>query len=91
MRRLTTQNVHCDWSEEQDTAFQTLKDVISSDTVITYFNPKLEIKILIDVSPVGLDAIMSQGDKTVAYASRSLTDIESRYVYTVKPKEMLWQ
>jgi hypothetical protein len=47
------------------------------ETVMTYFIPKLYINIYVDASPVG--EILSQESKTVAFASRSLSDTETRY------------
>ena len=44
------------------------KQELSSETVMTYFNPKFDINIYVDASPVGLGAIMSQESKTVAFA-----------------------
>ncbi|CAC5357575.1 unnamed protein product [Mytilus coruscus] len=82
LRRLTRQDTNWNWGSEQEAAFEKLKYELSSDTVMTYFNPKHEIDILVDASPVGLGTIISQEGKTVAYASRSLTDTETRYSQT---------
>ena len=82
LRRLTRQDTDWKWESEQESAFEKLKSALSSDTVMTYFNPKYTTEILVDASPVGLGAIMSQEGKTVAYASRSLTDTETRYSQT---------
>lgn len=59
-----------------------LNSKLSSDTVMSYFNPEIESVIYVDASPVGLAAILSQNCKIVAYVSRSLTDVESRYSQT---------
>lgn len=48
---------------------------------MTYYNPALKVDILVDASPIGLGAILSQ-EKPIAYASRALTDVESRYSQT---------
>ena len=52
------------------------------DTVLSYFDNKAETELIVDASPVGLGAILVQKDKPVAYASRALTDVESRYPQT---------
>lgn len=49
---------------------------------MTYFNRSLQIDILVDASPVEIGAIISQNQQTIAYASRALTDVESRYSQT---------
>jgi hypothetical protein len=36
---------------------------------MTYFNPSLQIDILVDASPVEIGAIISQNQQTIAYAS----------------------
>jgi len=71
-----------EWTSEQQEAFNNLKNGLSSETVMTYFNPSLQIDILVDASPVGLGAIISQNQQTIAYASRALTYVESRYSQT---------
>ena len=82
LRRLTRQETTWEWNEEHQQAFDKLKQELSSETVMTYYNPKLDIDILVDGSPVGLGAILSQKDRPIAYASRALTDVESRYSQT---------
>ena len=69
-------------SDEQESAFQTLKDKLNSDTVMAYFNPSKETELWVDASPVGLGAILSQDSKIVAYASRALSPVEQRYSQT---------
>lgn len=71
-----------EWTSGQQEAFNNLKNELSSETVMTYFNPSLQIDILVDASPVGLEAIISQNQQTIAYASRALTYVESRYSQT---------
>ena len=51
--------------------------------MLAYYNSKWQTKILVDGSPIGVAAILTQqqGHKTyiVAYASRALTPVEQRY------------
>ncbi|KAK3108827.1 hypothetical protein FSP39_016677 [Pinctada imbricata] len=82
LRRLTRKDIEWNWGPQQESAFNELKEKLSSETVIRYYNPRDEITIHVDASPVGLGAIMSQNEQTVAYASRSLSDVESRYSQT---------
>ena len=73
------------WTETCQIAFDKIKDVLSSETVMGYFDLKKETEIIIDASPVGLGAMLLQRDpkagqgKIIAYASQSLTDTEKRY------------
>ena len=59
LRRLTRHNIDWEWTSEQQEAFNNLKNELSSETVMTYFNRSLQIDILVDASPVGLGAIIS--------------------------------
>ena len=49
---------------------------------MSYFDPKKEIEIIVDASPVGLGAILTQDNKVLSYASRALTEVESQYSQT---------
>ena len=51
-----------------------------------YFNP-YQATVIVDVSPVGLGALLVQNDKVIYYTSRALSDVETRYSQT--EKEML--
>ena len=52
---------------------------------MAYFNTRSTTKVIVDASPVGLAAILMQKKtideslKIIAYASRSLTDVERRF------------
>ena len=61
-RRLTRQNTEYwySWGTEQDAAFEKLKQELSSETVMTYFNPKLYINIYVDAIPVGNNVTRKQ-------------------------------
>ena len=47
-----------------------------------YFSPYKETKFLVDASPVGIAGILVQDDQPIAYGSRALSDVESRYSQT---------
>ena len=56
-----------------------------------YFDTKNESELIVDASPVGLSAILTQKppgenvpSKIIAYASRALTQTEQRYCQTEK-------
>ena len=52
-----------------------------------YFDPSQPTELIVDASPVGLGAMLCQKQQPIAYASRSLSDTESRYSQT--EREML--
>ena len=84
LRYLTRQDVQWHWSAEQDSAFNELKRVLTSNTVMAYFDPKEQTDTIlsVDASPVGLGSVLMQNGKVIAYASRALTDVEKRYSQT---------
>ena len=87
LRDLTKKDTPWHWSPEQANALQVIKDSLSSDTVMSYFDPAKETELIVDASPVGLGAILYQKTKegerrTIAYASRALSDVERRYSQT---------
>jgi len=75
------------WEPGQQHAFDCLKARMATPEVMKYFNSSLKTELIVDASPVELGAILTQviadgGTNIVAYASRSLTDCESRYSQT---------
>ena len=77
------------WATEQQAAFDALKDSLANAKTLAYFDSNAEeTKVITDASPVGLGAVLTQVqggcERVVAYASRSLTDVERRYSQTEK-------
>ena len=87
LRRLTRKSQIWKWGQQQEGAFKTLKTALSGVGVMAYFDPKKSTEILVDASPFGLGAMLTQHGRVVCYASRALTDVESRYSQT--EREML--
>ena len=79
LRELLKKEVKWNWTEKCEEAFQDVKKQLSGDTVMAFYDPKKKPTVVVDGSPVGLGAILLQDNKPVAYASRSLTDAETRY------------
>ena len=82
LRRLTKKDTEWKWEQSQQDAFDKLKTMLSSDTVITYYDPNRDTELITDASPVGLSGILTQEGKVVAYASRALTQTETKYSQT---------
>ena len=47
-----------------------------------YFDQEKETEVIIDASPVGVSAILTQDGKVVSYSSRALTDVEQSFSQT---------
>ena len=87
LRKLTRKEVKWQWNSEQQIAFETLKQRLTSADVMSYYNQNAETNIIVDGSPFGLGAILNQKQsdgnfKPVAYASRTLSPVERRYSLT---------
>ena len=52
-----------------------------------YFDTRKLFEVIVDASPTGLGAILTQDGGVISYASKALSDVESRYTQT--EREML--
>ncbi|KAK3752856.1 hypothetical protein QZH41_000328 [Actinostola sp. cb2023] len=88
LRELTHKDTPWQWTTRHDHSLNQLKEALTNAPVTSYFDPDRDTEINVDASPVGLGAILAQTDpvtgekNVVAYASRALTDVESRYSQT---------
>ena len=72
------------WSPSCDKAFCDVKCALTSETVLTHYNPNLPVELAVDASPYGLGAVimheLPNGDRRpIAYTSRTLNEHEKRY------------
>ena len=77
------------WRPEQEEAFTNVKRELTKPTVLALYDPQAPTKISADASSYGLGAVLLQHNggsdwKSVAYASRSMMETESRYVQIEK-------
>ena len=89
LRRLTSQDVPFSWGPGEDAAFKKLKDSITSDDTMAFFDPRKPIVVHTEASfHEGLSAGLFQGTakglQPVHYISRSMTTAEKRYSQTEK-------
>ncbi|KAK7111230.1 hypothetical protein V1264_010901 [Littorina saxatilis] len=87
LRDLTRNQAEWIWTSEHDATFNELKSRLTSSKVMSYYNPEAATDVVVDASPFGVGAVLTQRDDkgshyTVAYASRALTDVEARYSQT---------
>lgn len=72
---------------DQEVAFQKIKDDLVKPTILSLYDPSAPVKASADASSFGLGAVLLQQDdkwKPVAYASRSMSDTETRYAHIEK-------
>ena len=84
LRDLTQKDVEWAWDQLQQEAFRKLKEALSNTPVLRYYNLAQEVTIQCDASQFGLGAVLFQEGQPVAYASRALTDTETRYAQIEK-------
>ena len=86
LRQLTRKAVQWGWRSEHQRAFDNLKNALTSTHVMAHYDPTAPSQLRVDASPVGLGAILTQTQdgetKPIAYASRTLTSVETRYSQT---------
>ena len=78
IRVLLKKDVEFHWEEPQETSFQNCKKVLTQAPVLKYYNSKEPIVLSCDASSKGLGAVILQGGRPVAYASKALTETEQR-------------
>nr|GEZ05850.1 retrotransposon protein, putative, Ty3-gypsy subclass [Tanacetum cinerariifolium] len=65
--------------EEQEWAFQTLKDKLCNAPILALFDRPEDFVVYYDASKIGLGCVLMQRGKVIAYASRQLKIHENNY------------
>ncbi|GKD46710.1 putative reverse transcriptase domain-containing protein [Tanacetum coccineum] len=76
---LTQKSKTYDWGEEQERAFQTLKDKLCNAPVLALPDGPEDFVVYCDASCQGLGCVLMQRGKVIAYASRQLKIHEKNY------------
>lgn len=88
LRQLLHNSCEFRWNKELENEWQQLKKTLTTEPVLAYFDPKRKTKVSTDASKAGIGAVLLQayGDhwRPVAYASRAMTETESRYAQIEK-------
>ena len=86
LRDLTKKDVKWHWTEEHQKSLSDIQQALSSETTLAYFQPSLETELLVDASPTGIGAILTQKEnstnatpRVICYSSRTLSEVEKRY------------
>ncbi|GKC20776.1 putative reverse transcriptase domain-containing protein [Tanacetum coccineum] len=76
---LTQKSKTFNWGEEQEKAFQTLKDNLCNAPVLALFDGPENFIVYCDASGLCLGCVLMQRGKVIAYASRQLKIYEKNY------------
>ena len=84
LNKLTSENVHFNWAEDCETAFSTLKKLLTSEPVLAFPKPHELFLLEVDASDVAVGGVLShyQNDNQlhpVAYFSTALTDSQKKW------------
>ena len=83
LNALTHKNVEFKWTEEHTNAVKALKNAIISPDCLVIFDSSLSTTLTTDACDYALGAVLMQkhpqGDRLIAFISRTLTTTESKY------------
>ncbi|GJS51210.1 putative reverse transcriptase domain-containing protein [Tanacetum coccineum] len=79
MTKLTQKTVKFYWGEKEEDAFQLLKKKLCSAPILALPKGSKKFMVCCDASHKGLGAVLMQGEKVIAYASRQLKVYEKNY------------
>ena len=84
LRQLVKEGVPWNWGEPQKQAMNQIKQVLSNEVLLKYFDESKPLTIQADASKDGLGACLLQNNRPICYASRPLSDAETRYAQIEK-------
>ena len=82
LHALTNKGVAFVWTSECQVAFEALKKVLTEVPILAYPNfahTAVQFQLHTDASATTLGVVLEQGDRVIAYASRTLTTAEKNY------------
>jgi len=82
LTRLTSKEAKWRWTDVEQKAFDTMKQIVGQETLLAYPNFNKTFEIHTDASHMQLGAVISQDGKPVAFYSRKLNPAQTRYTTT---------
>ena len=82
--KLTLKDSKFCWLDNHDNALDEIKRLVTAKPVLQYYDPKLQLVLQSDASETELGATIMQENQPIAYASKALTDTETRYAQIEK-------
>mgnify|MGYP003329299580 CR=1 FL=1 len=82
LSELTSKEAKWDWTDVHEKSFQTMKKIVSRETLLAYPNFNEPFEVHMDASAYQLGAIISQKGRPIAFYSRKLNSMQRRYTTT---------
>ena len=84
MNHLLKKETPWEWSTKCQESFTKLKEALTSTTVLTHYDPKVQIALACDAGSTGIGAVIYHvyqdgKEKPIAYASKTLSSAEQNY------------
>ena len=84
LRELVKKDNEFEWTNKQEMAFQNLKQMLTSKPVLQFFDVTKNVTVSVDASKSGLGAVLLQNRLPCAYASKAMTECQTRYAQIEK-------
>ena len=78
LNNLLKKDVKFIWSSAQQKSFESIKKAVCESTILSYYNPNLELVLENDASEYGLGSALFQNGKPITFASRALSASEKK-------------
>ena len=79
LRELLKHDIPFEWTDTHESAFTAIKSLVSKNIGLQYYDPSKPVRVEVDASSKELGAALLQNCGPICFASRALTDTESRY------------
>ena len=84
LRRVLKKDVLWTWTASLQNAYDGLKRDVTTTHVLRFFDQSKPVVIQTDASSTEIGSVLLQDEQTIAYASRTLFDVECRYAQIEK-------
>ncbi|GFR68212.1 transposon Ty3-I Gag-Pol polyprotein [Elysia marginata] len=81
LRKLLHKDAAWQSTETHQKSFGKIKSLMQKEMTLSYYDPNKATVLEVDSSLTGIGAALLQDGKPIAFASKSLTDTESRYAH----------
>lgn len=84
LRNLTKNDTEFEWNEKHEQEMKNLLEIITSEPVLSVYDPKEPVVVQTDASKDGLGCVLMQNGHPIAYASRTLSKSEQKWAQIEK-------